>query len=286
LGKTDLHTHTYYSDGAYSPDELINLATEKKLKAISITDHDTISGYLKAKAPAMEAGIELIPGVEISSVWEDREVHILAYLFDEGDPAFQNLLKSQKKARVERMKAIVEHLKRQGLDVDIEEIKAEAGLGNVGRPHAASVLIGKGYVASVAEAFIRYLSSEHISHIKTGYADVEHVVSVVKGAGGVLSLAHPGPMYTQDEIGQLVGLGLDGIECIHPSHNFNLQRTFTKMASSQNLLVTGGSDFHGKGKKDYDPYFGIVTLGDMHVQSLKRMARRRRELQESNEPNI
>jgi 3',5'-nucleoside bisphosphate phosphatase len=131
LGKTDLHTHTLYSDGAYSPQELINLASEKKLKAISITDHDTISGYLKAKDYAREAGIELIPGVEISSVWGDREVHILAYLFDEQNPAFLDLMKSQKRARVKRMNDIVEHLKRQGLDVDIEEIKAEGGLGNM-----------------------------------------------------------------------------------------------------------------------------------------------------------
>jgi len=278
LGKADLHTHTIASDGAFSAEELLEKAAKKKLKIISITDHDTIKGYLNGKEKAKELNIELIPGVEVSAVWKEREIHVLIYCFDENDEGFRKMLFNQKKARISRMKRIVNLLQKQGLDITMDEVRAEAGPGNVGRPHAAAVLIHKGYVASVAEAFIRYLSTEKLGNVKTEYVTVKELVVIAKEAGGVLSLAHPGPLYTKDEIDELTSLGLDGIECIHPSHNFNLQRTFSKIAARDNLLVTGGSDFHGKGKKDYDPYFGIVTLGDQHVMSLKRMARRRREI--------
>ena len=278
MGKADLHTHTIASDGAYSAEELLERAAKKKLKIISITDHDTIKGYLNGKEKARELNIDLIPGVEVSAVWKDREVHILIYCFDENDEDFRRMLFNQKKARIRRMERIVKVLQNQGLDITMDEVRAEAGPGNVGRPHAAAVLIHKRYVASVAEAFIRYLSTEKLGNIKTEYVTVKELVVIAKEAGGVLSLAHPGPLYTQDEIKELTSLGLDGLECIHPSHNFSLQRTFSKIAARDNLLITGGSDFHGKGKKDYDPYFGIVTVGDQHVMSLKRMARRRREI--------
>ncbi|WP_242979067.1 PHP domain-containing protein [Rhodohalobacter mucosus] len=281
MGKSDLHTHTKESDGALSAEQLIERAKKKGLKAISITDHDTINGYKKARPAANEAGIELIPGIEITALWNKREVHILAYLFDTENPKLLALLKRQRLARIKRMRDIVEVLRGQGLDISLDEVRAESGTGSPGRPHAASVLISKGYVASVAEAFIRYLSSEKLKGIRTDYATVEEVVKIVKEAHGVLSLAHPGPLYSQKEINTLLEFGIDGIECIHPSHNFNLQRSFTKMAESRHLLITGGSDFHGKRKSEYDPYFGIVTLGDKHLASMKRLAQRRKTEQKS-----
>jgi 3',5'-nucleoside bisphosphate phosphatase len=277
LGKADLHTHTNASDGALTPKELILKAKSKGLKTVSITDHDTIKGYLQAVPYAAEHDIELLPGVEITALWNNREVHLLAYLFDVEDENFINLLLRQKRARILRMKAIVEELKKKGIDIDIDEVRAESGPGNLGRPHAASVLISKGYVATVAEAFIRYLSTEKLVDIKTEYATIEEVVEITKQAGGVLSLAHPGPIYSQTEIEELIAKGLDGIECIHPSHNFNVQQTFKRLAESRKLLMTGGSDYHGTGKSDYDPYFGTVTVGDQHVASIKRLSERRKK---------
>ncbi|MEX0662909.1 MAG: PHP domain-containing protein [Balneolaceae bacterium] len=278
MGKADLHTHTTASDGAFTPEKLIRHAHKKGLETISITDHDTIKGYLQAKPIAQEVGIELLPGVEITASWMDMEAHILAYCFDETDTNVLNLLLGQKRARKKRMVSIVNHLQKQGVDIDIEEVKAEAGRGNIGRPHAAEVMVNKKIVASFGEAFIRYLSSEKLQDIETEYSTLENVIEVIQNAGGVLSLAHPGPIYSSRQITKMISMGIDGIECIHPSHNFAVQRNFTKTASSNNLLVTGGSDFHGKGKSDYDPYFGIVTLGEQHVFSLKRMAQRRKEM--------
>lgn len=279
MGKADLHTHTTASDGAYTPKNLLNYAKEKGLKTISITDHDTIKGYLAAKPVAEELGINLLPGIENTVIWNEREVHLLAYCFDEEDSAILSLIHRQSSARRKRMEVIVDKLRKQGVDIDIDEVKAEAKSGNYGRPHAAEVLISKGYVASVNEAFIRYLSFEKLDEVKTEYVQIEEAISVFKDAGGVLSLAHPGPLYSGKEVEELVSLGLDGIECIHPSHPYKVQRAFAKMASDKGLLVTGGSDFHGKGTSEYDPYFGIVTIGEQHVASLQRLAKRRIDFQ-------
>lgn len=278
MGKADLHTHTTASDGAVKPEDLIKRASEKGLETLAITDHDTIKGYKMAKPVAKELGIDLLPGVEITALWKNREVHILGYCFDEENPGMLKLLANQKRARRKRMNHIVDHLKSKGVDIDIEEVKAEAGRGNIGRPHAAEVMVNKGIVASIGEAFIRYLSSEKLEDIQTDYSTLNNVVEVVQQAGGAVSLAHPGRLYSAAEVDEMIAFGLDGIECIHPSHNFTVQRNFSKKASMNNLLVTGGSDFHGKGKSDYDPYFGIVTLGDQHVMALKRLAQRRKEI--------
>lgn len=277
MGKADLHTHTIASDGSLTTEELLKRAKSKGLNTLAITDHDTIKGYLSGKIIAQELNIDLISGVEITALWKKREVHLLAYGFDDEDPDFLNMLLRQKRARVKRMAAIVEKLKKQGLDISLDEVKAESGTGNIGRPHAAAVLIQKRYVGSVSEAFIRYLSTEKLRSVTTEYAEIEEVVETTHAAGGVLSLAHPGPLYSSDEIDEILSAGLDGLECIHPSHNFNVQRTFAKLAESRGLLITGGSDFHGKRKSDYDPYFGIVTIGKQHVESIKRMAARRKK---------
>lgn len=278
MGKADLHIHTNASDGDLSPEELINKVSKKNLEVIAITDHDTINGYLKAKKFAAKKQIELIPGVEISTVWNDREIHVLAYEFDEEDGDFLRLIANQKQARRKRMKAIVEVLKAEGVDIDYDEVRAESHPGNIGRPHAASVLIHKGYVGSVSEAFIRYLSTDKIKQIKTEYAVLEDVISIVHDAGGVLSIAHPGPLYSQNEMKKLLKHPFDGIECIHPSHSYKVQKMFLDMAKSNNLLVTGGSDFHGSGKSEYDPYLGVVTIGLQFAEALKRSAKSRKDM--------
>jgi predicted metal-dependent phosphoesterase TrpH len=174
------------------------------------------------------------------------------------------------------MQLILHQLSKKGIQVDIDEVIAQARGKNVGRPHLASVMIKKNYVSSVSEAFIRYLSTEKLGDIPVDYIEVSECVEIVCSAGGITSLAHPVVIDGQDIIENLLALNIDGIECIHPSHNFDKQKTFIELAKMKNLLITGGSDFHGTGR-DYDPYFGIVTLSDKYLQSIKRMSQRRKK---------
>lgn len=278
MGKTDLHIHTNASDGAFEPGIILQKAIAKGLRTIAITDHDSIKGYKKARELNNDNKIELLPGVEMSVRWKDKEVHLLGYCFDADDENVNLLLLQQSRARRRRMSKIVEHLKKQGIDIDLDEVKAEAGFSNIGRPHAASVLISKGVVASFGEAFIRYLSSEKLQGIDTEYCTLGDGIKVMKKAGGVVSLAHPGPLYSVAEIGELMESGIDGIECIHPSHPYPVQKIYTKLAEKNNYLITGGSDYHGNHSDDYDPYFGIVTLGDQHVEAIRRTAFQRSKL--------
>lgn len=277
MGKADLHIHTNASDGDCTPQEILQKALDKGLETIAITDHDTIKGYKDARNSELSNEIELLPGVELSVKWGEKEVHLLAYCFDPDDEDVNLLLLRQSGARRRRMAKIVDTLQKQGIDIDMNEVRAEAGFSNIGRPHAASVLMNKGVVASFNEAFIRYLSSEKLDHINAEYVTLTEAVDVLKKAGGVLSIAHPGPLYSAAEIEEMIELGVDGLECIHPSHPYPVQKNFTKLAEKRHLVITGGSDYHRPSKSGYEPYLGIVTLGDQYVQTLKRLSKQRKQ---------
>lgn len=278
MGKADLHIHTNASDGDCTPIVILEKALEKGLETISITDHDTIKGFKEARKSGLFQKLELLPGVEMSVKWGEKEVHLLSYCFDPDDEDVNLLLLQQSGARRRRMVKIVQKLQKQGIDIDMDEVRAEAGFSNIGRPHAASVLMNKGVVSTFNEAFIRYLSSEKLDNISAEYCTLSEAVDVMKKAGGVLSIAHPGPLYSSEEIEEMINLGVDGIECIHPSHPYPVQKNFTKMAKKNNLIITGGSDFHRPSKSGYEPYFGIVTLGEQYVESIKRTSRQRKNI--------
>ncbi len=279
MGKADLHIHTTASDGTCAPGEIVELARSKSLNTIAITDHDSIDGYLEARKSAEEHSVRLIPGVEITAHYAGKEIHVLGYNFDPYKNEFIQFLKKQRMARLNRMEQILDHLRsKQGIDITIDEVKAQAKSTNVGRPHVAQIMIKKKVVASIAEAFIRYLGLPLIEKIKISYAGLEEVIEKISEAGGASSLAHPGPLYTMDEVEEYLDYGLDGIECMHPGHSFEEQKKFISLAQARDLLITGGSDFHGKGR-EYDPYFGIVTLSEKYVAGIDRMTRQRKKLQ-------
>lgn len=260
-----------------SPENVVRNAKEHKLEIISITDHDTIRGYRQAMETAREVGIELLPGVEITSDFNNRECHLLAYCFDPDHPAINRLLANQYQSRLKRGKWIINELSKEGLDLDINEVKAEANGGNIGRPHIAAVLINKGYVASFKEAFIRYLSDESLGTIQNEYYTHHEVIETVKEAGGAIVIAHPGNLYNKSELEELVEAGVDGIEFIHPSHKYDTQKWIEEFADKHKLLKTGGSDFHG-GDKAYQKFFGVVTINKKYVHRLKRMTNQRKEI--------
>lgn len=272
-----MHIHTTCSDGKMEPGQVIQLASEKKLQCISITDHDTYQGYIHAREQAEEYGIELIPGVEITSTLGHKEAHILAYDFDPDTEYLSNFLSQQKNARKNRIKGIIDTIQKSGLDVDYDEVWAEANGANIGRPHLARVLTQKGYVSSPKEAFIRYLSNQKLGTIENSYPDFKKVIEVIKCVGGASIVAHPGRLYTEEEMQQFIDAGIDGIECIHPSHNYATQKKFMDLCEKNHLLMTGGSDTHEGADAGYTN-LGVVTIAYKHIEKMKKMTRQRKNI--------
>lgn len=277
LPKADLHIHTKCSDGRLTPVEAVELAAEKNLKALSITDHDTYDGYFDAIERAAELEIELIPGVEITCSFEDREAHLLAYYFNVDTNYFADFLTSQRVARRDRIKGIIETLNEKGVEIDYPEVRAEANGANIGRPHVAKVMISKGYARNIPDAFMRYLSEEKLGDIKNSYPDFRDAVGIVKNIGGAAVLAHPGRMYSDAEVLKFIEAGIDGLEVIHPSHNWTMQKKYTELADNHSLLMTGGSDYHGDKEMAYK-HLGVVTIAAKHCEKMKRMTDQRKNI--------
>lgn len=274
--KADLHVHTTSSDGSLSPEEAIKLAKSKNLSAVSITDHDTIEGYRLAKPIADELGVELIPGVEVTTTFHEKEAHILAYFFETDTSYFEDFLNAQKNSRVDRIKGIIDTLNDQKIEVEYHEVWAEANGANLGRPHIAKVLIDKGYVSGMNEAFKLYLSNEKLGDIKNNYPSSKEVIKMIKNVGGAAILAHPGRLYTAEEVEEFISLGVDGLECIHPSHNYRRQEYFSQLCEKRSLLKTGGSDYHG-GFESGHTNVGIIAIPYKYVTSMKRMTDQRKQ---------
>ncbi len=277
MGKADLHIHTTASDGHMSPSDILELAEEKNLDFISITDHDTLKGYRIALKSADKYSVELLPGVEITADFNGEECHLLAYCFDPDNKAVKQLLSDHNKARTLRGQWIIDQLAKKGIELDLEEVKAEANWSNIGRPHIAAVLVNKGFVASKKEAFIRYLSNEALGEIKNNYYSHLEIIEIVKKAGGAVVIAHPGKIYSESELEELVDAGADGVEVMHPSHDYSTQKRIENFADHHSLLKTGGSDFHGD-SRNYHSYFGIVTISETYVHRMMRMTEQRKQI--------
>lgn len=282
MGKADLHIHTTASDGLSRPAEVVAKARENGLDIISVTDHDTYKGFFEAREAGDELGVTVLPGAEITSDYLGRETHLLAYCFDVASPELKSMLRRHKLARINRARWIIGKLRKQGLELDIDEVVAEAGRGNVGRPHIAEVLVRKGYVGNHREAFMRYLSDQMLGKIKSNYASYKEVIETVARAGGASVLAHPGLTYTDEDLQRFLNAGIDGIEYLHPSHNYELQQHYQQFAEDHNLLATGGSDFHGSINQNY-PNFGIIAISKTRVDSLVRMTAQRKKLSSSHQ---
>jgi predicted metal-dependent phosphoesterase TrpH len=243
--KANLHIHTTASDGKTKPRELVSRAAHLNLSIISITDHDTTAGVSAAQEEAKQHDIGILNGVEVTGLFKNRECHFLAYHFDLNNQQLNKLLKQHQKVRRERAGFIIRQLRKKGLQIDLAETLAEASGNAVGRPHIAAMLMKKGYVRSAKEAFIRYLSDGKLKNTDTGFQECEKIIKIVHRAGGAVILAHPGRMYSIDEMKQLIRKGIDGIEAVHPSHHTEMKTKLRRLAERHQLLITGGSDFHG-----------------------------------------
>lgn len=242
---------------------MVSHALETDLDIIAITDHDTIAGVAEAKLAAKESRLQVIQGAEISTLFEGRECHLLAYAFDDAE-IMQELFHDQKKRRISRARTIVGNLNKLGFDISYDDVLGESGKASIGRPHIARVMIKKGYAADNHEAFFRYLGNGSRAYHKIDYPDISEAIDLVHQAGGCAVLAHPSDTVNFIELKLLKDMGLDGIECYHPSHNSSHQRRYMEYCVNYGLIPTGGSDFHGKVHDYY--HMGVVHI-PLHPES-------------------
>ncbi len=248
----DLHTHSHFSDGSMSPTEVVKLAKESGLRAISLTDHDTIDGLDEFMEAGKEYGIETIPGIEFSVV-STGETHILGYNIDYKQPDFFNALDRVKKLRLENNKRTEESLKKLGFDVTVEDVRKISPVGNIGRAHFARVMADKGYASSVKEAFSLYLDKGKPGYNSLRLLTPEDAIKLIKNAGGKAYLAHLHLTKMQGEeldnyVKSLKDAGLDGIEGYYTEYTDEMEKEYQDLAKKYNLLLSGGSDFHGMNK--------------------------------------
>lgn len=257
--KADLHIHSVASDGRLTPAEIVRESARKGLKLIALTDHDTTAGFKEAKSEASKEGIQVIPGVEITSDYGDQECHLLAYCFDPSHPVMTGLLKEQRNIRIRRARKIIGNLNKMGFDITFDEVWAFARHDNIARPHIASVMLDKGYAGNFREVFIKYLGNDAPAYHKCQYKTVEEITGLVREAGGCTILAHPAANYTNKDLDHMIEAGIDGFEYIHPSHTYFLQKKYETLADEHDLIKTGGSDFHGFRMED-DYNLGTVAV--------------------------
>lgn len=246
----DLHIHTTASDGTDSPEAVVALAAGKGFSIIAITDHDTMCGVPEAVAAGEKYGVRVIGGVEISAGGQ-TEVHVLGYGVRDVERLEQTLTLMRDK-RAERMAGMVEKLRALGVDVTLDEVTALSG-GSVGRSHLARVLIDKGVVRDVREAFAKYLSPGKPAYVEREKLGVQQAVRLIADCGGLPVIAHPGQnrgesYWGRERFHALKAYGLRGIEVYHMAHGAAQAAAFERIARAENLLVTGGSDYHGKVK--------------------------------------
>ncbi|MCS6988259.1 MAG: PHP domain-containing protein [Chloroherpetonaceae bacterium] len=257
--RVDMHMHTTFSDGALSPKDLVRKAKQAGLSAISITDHDNLAALEEAKPLADELGVELIPGVEVSAVREERDIHILGYFVKTEQSPLSDYLSHCRKLRLSRTERMIERLNKQGVKIRIEHVLEKAGQGSVGRPHIAAVLQERGYVQSYNEAFLKYIGTNCPAYERSIETEPAEVISLINQAGGLSFLAHPGRQVPDDIVRHLIDNGLDGLEIVHPSHDEHRQEYYRAIANEYFLLMSGGSDYHGVKPQDEE------LFGKMHI---------------------
>lgn len=242
--QADLHLHSTASDGLLAPADVVACALERGLLAIALTDHDTVDGLPAARRAAEEEGLDFVPGIEISCDANGLEIHLLGYLIDEENAALRMRLAEAREQRVGRGRAMVERLNALNVAIRFEDVVRQARGSVVGRPHVARALVATGAVSSEDEAFRRYLRNGGPAYVPKGGLTSAEAIRVVRGAGGVAVLAHPGLYAAEELVPRLVAEGLAGIEVWHPKHGLDQERRFLETAERLGLVATGGSDFH------------------------------------------
>ena len=266
----DLHTHSTASDGTLAPEAVARLAKDSGLVGFALTDHDTLAGLEAAERTAREIGIEFVPGVEISCQFpHPGTLHLLGYCIDPHSAPLREVLDRLIEARRVRNPKMVRKLNDLGVAITVAEVEEAAGGEVIGRPHMAAVLVRKGYVNSIKEAFNKYLGQGAAAYVEKERLSPRDAIAVVLVAGGLPVLAHPIQLRAENDarleriVKDLTDLGLAGIEVIHSDHDAALIEKYTNLADRFGLLKTGGSDFHGINKKE-------IQLGNANGRRIPR----------------
>lgn len=253
-GHVDFHMHSTLSDGQLTVPQLIDYCVRQGLSAIAVTDHDNIDAYEEGREHARTAGLEYIPGVEISSSWNGHDIHMLGYLYEPTNLQLNRTLVGLREKRRDRARHIVNRLAAHGIELNYDKLAAKTQAGSLGRAHIAAALVEEEYVSSFQDAFTRYLGNgtEFMEGIESGKLSPFDAISLIRGAGGVAVLAHPHRTNQDDLIESMVEHGLQGIETYCHSHNPATFRRYKDMARRYGLLCSGGADFHAP--RDDDRY--------------------------------
>lgn len=262
--KYDLHSHTYFSDGELSPEELVLAAKQAGIDVLALTDHDTVDGLPRARLAAREVGVILVPGVEISTRWEKMDIHVLGLGIDVENATLTAGLKKHQTERVTRAQLVAAKLEKLGIKNIWEEVSAGVSSHYVGRPDFARVLVKRGLVKDFQGAFSKYLAEGKVAYVATEWASVAEAVSWIKSARGVAILAHPGRYrMTRTKLIKLLAhfkeAGGDGLEILYPSQNVDKTRDLILISQQFDLLASAGSDFHGQSY----PGMKLGMLGDL-----------------------
>ena len=270
-GSVDLHCHTTASDGTFTPGALVEEARRRGLLAIAVTDHDSVAGIDEAAAKGAAVGVEVVPGLELSTDVDDGEVHILGYLIDREDRDLRDLLESQRQSRLQRVRKMLDRLSDLGVQLSMDEVRRFSDGGTLGRPHVAQALIWAGQVGSWDEAFSRYIGRHAPAYVRRSKLSPHDAVRAIRAAGGVPVLAHPGLSGHDDMIHSLVEAGLAGIEAIYPDHSEEQRTRYAGLARQYGLIVTAGSDCHGP-KSSSGTRIGLATTDYGVVRQLREKA--------------
>jgi predicted metal-dependent phosphoesterase TrpH len=264
----DLHLHSTASDGSASPTEVVARAAKLGLRAISLTDHDSVGGVSEAQAAGARAGVEVVPGTELSAQVEGRDVHILGYLLDAAHPEFLASLNTYRDERANRAQRMVKKLNAMGVRITFEQVAAKAAGGAIGRPHVADVLVEEGICFSANQAFQKYLGYGRAAYEEKYAMTPSEAARVIHNAGGLAVLAHPGLYGRDDLLPALADEGLDGIEVWHIKHDAAAVARYAGFAESRGLIQTGGSDCHGDGRGE--AVMGRVEVGYEVLEEMRR----------------
>jgi predicted metal-dependent phosphoesterase TrpH len=281
-GQADLHTHSLVSDGTQAASDNVRQARDLGLAAIAITDHDTMAGLAEALEEGDRLKMEVVPGVEISTVADNQDIHVLGYYVGFHLPSFQSRLQSLRDTRGRRNDMIIDKLKELGMGITMQEVvdRLERPLRvgeTVGRPHIASLLLAKGYVGSIKEAFDRFLGSGGAAYVNPPRITPQQAIEWIRESGGCAVLAHPGLYGNDNLVTDLIAHGLDGIEAYHSDHTLEQEKVYVDLAVKHRLIVTGGSDFHGeRGGAEYHGPIGNRTVGYASVRQLQQLSAERK----------